>query len=449
MEKRTGDWRDLFRAPFLALDGKKLLLGLAGTVLTIVILALVARSYGIASKNQLISDMGNLASGRNLLFYFMSGTGHELSALGHLLPLFNPLHGGFLHFVLSVSLYVLLLGVWTFCGAVITRLSALRYGRDEWPALRDGLELAQAKRSAYFFAPVTPLLGVVLFAFINTIVGLIASIPAVGGFLSIFLIIPVLLPLALIVTFIIVLGVLSFGLMLPMVSIGGKDAFEGWSSAYSYVLWGLNRFICYTLLAGVIGATAVVAAWALSELFILTMVRTVGLGLVGGKALVTYSLYASDGSLGPSVFPFGPSIFPFMEWPVNFGGVCRFISGLLIVIFALGARALVVAYAFSYFFSANTIICLLLRKHVDRIEIDQIYEHKPEEEAAEEKPEEEEAPEPAEEKEEPQEEEAPAAAEEEEKPEEPETTEEQETEQEEPEPEAESQPEEQQEQESP
>jgi hypothetical protein len=46
------------------------------------------------------------------------------------------------------------------------------------------------------------------------------------------------------------------------------------------------------------------------------------------------------------------------------------------MVIAFLARAMVAAYAFSYFFSANTIICLLMRKHVDRIEVEEIYEHK-------------------------------------------------------------------------
>jgi hypothetical protein len=43
-------------------------------------------------------------------------------------------------------------------------------------------------------------------------------------------------------------------------------------------------------------------------------------------------------------------------------------------------HCLVLAYAASYYFTANTVITFLLRKHVDRIEVDQVYtEDDPEE----------------------------------------------------------------------
>jgi hypothetical protein len=58
------------------------------------------------------------------------------------------------------------------------------------------------------------------------------------------------------------------------------------------------------------------------------------------------------------------------------------IAAVCFAVIAFLARFLVLGYAFSYFYSANTIICLLMRKHVDRIEIDEIYKHKPEEEEA-------------------------------------------------------------------
>lgn len=45
-------------------------------------------------------------------------------------------------------------------------------------------------------------------------------------------------------------------------------------------------------------------------------------------------------------------------------------------------RAIPVAFAFAYYFSANTILYFLMRKAEDTIEVDEVYEEKPEEPAA-------------------------------------------------------------------
>jgi hypothetical protein len=153
--------------------------------------------------------------------------------------------------------------------------------------------------------------------------------------------------------------------MLPSISMGGKSAFEGWSDAYSYVLWGLNRFLCYTLLGGALGVVAVLVAHGLSVLFLFLMAHTVSLGLVNKDAadyLLEFAGVKNWGLYGNGSAP-----------------ALMFIPRYVVVVVAFVVRVLVFAYAFSYFFTANTIICFLMRKHVDRIEIDEVFVEKPEE----------------------------------------------------------------------
>ncbi len=376
MRQRTGDWRDLLSAYALALDGKKLSMGLLAAVGTALLMILASLVYthliGLGEVGDFIDpDVNPYAVGA-----FLSGTG--LAAARYMLPLLNPFHAGIVHFLVSVVFYGALLALWSYFGGVITRLAALEYGRDDFPMLADGLRMVKRKWKAYWLAPLVPLIGVVVFALLNALGGLIGSIPVVGPILMIIGILPWFISTVLL-AFLVVLGVLSFGLMLPTISIGGKDAFEGWSSAFSYVLWGFTRFVGYFVLAILVGAVSTVAVWGLCELFIFLLTQTINFGFVGGDGLVTYKAF---GALGFT----------------HSGSVLMQIASVLMLAAFLAVRAVPVAYAFAYFFAANTVVCFLLRKNVDRIEIDEVYEEPEEEEPA---AEEAEQPEPPAEEEQP------------------------------------------------
>ncbi len=349
MKDRKGNWMDLFASHALAVDAKKIWLGFLAALGTAAIFAL------FCYVNEFIAGTGNMAEGDNVIVMLLGG--RCATGIGRMLPFFNPFAAGWLHFVLSAVFYLLLMGVWTFFAGPITRLTALQYARDDIPTLNDAKKMVSKKRKAFFFAPVTPLLAVFLFALCNQLAGLIGSIPLIGPWLLTVLLPIGILPGTIVLTFIVVLGVLSFGLMLPSISIGGKDAFEGWSSAYSYLLWGFNRFISYTALAAVIGIVSVLAAAGISELFVALMHRTVSIGLAG-ELMQT----------GPGEGVFRHSLLPVASGPVGL----RVASWMMVIIVVL-IRMLVAAYAFSYFFTANTIICFLMRKHVDKVDIDDVY----------------------------------------------------------------------------
>jgi len=363
MRKRTGDWRDVLSAYTLALDAKKLYMGFVGTLATVLIMIVAAMCYRVLVGLPGITDLGSPESKRYMMWYFMTGQG--LKALRALLPLFNPFHGGIVHFWISIGLYVALVRAWSYFGGVITRLTALEYGRDELPTLQEGTSMVRSKRNAYFLAPLSPVIGVVIFAMLNALGGLIGSIPYAGPILMIVGVVPWFIS-TVIVVFIAVLGVLSFALMLPTISIGGKDAFEGWSTAYSYLLWGFNRFVGYTVIAALIGAITTVAAWAVCELFIYTLMKTIGIGFIAQDTWLVYT--SAIGGASPAILP-SPS-----------GSVLMQISSVVMLIALMGVRVIPLAYLFSYFFTASTVVCFLMRKHVDRIELDEVYEEKPEEE---------------------------------------------------------------------
>jgi len=376
MRKRTEDWRDLLSAYSLALDAKKISMGLLATVATVAVMALAALLYaqllGDARAPDALALLGTAGGEQGVLWQLMRGTG--LKMLGAFLPLFNPFHGGLGHFILSSLMYVALFWVWSGPAGVVSRLTALEYARDDLPTLAEAREMVRSKRKAYFLAPLMPFVAVLFLCGLNILGGFIASLLAVvklgiiGRLILIFPGFPLLVASTVVIVFLIVLGALSFGLMMPAVSVGGKDGFESWSTAYSYVLWGLRRFVCYSLVAGVIGAvSAVVACW-LGELLIYVIYKTVDIGNISSAIWLAYGTVLTEQGASVAVMPAAE-------------GISGVLSGILALLFLL-VRAVPVAYVFSYVFTANTIIFFLMRKEQDNIDVDEIYEEE-EEEAAE------------------------------------------------------------------
>ncbi|MDP6438299.1 MAG: hypothetical protein QGH74_01560, partial [Candidatus Brocadiia bacterium] len=307
MRGRKGDWRDLLRAYALALGAKKVWLGLVGVLATMAIVAVLAMACGTLVERGLLpesnkvavlvapKDPGNVfqsvidARVEQVRVEFHSEFPFvEVEALGSLaliLPLLNPFGGNLLHFLLSILFYLALIAVWTRCGGIITRLAALEYARDDLPTAREAKDMVRARRRAYLLAPLIPLVGILFCALANILLGLASSIPwgvgpwllAVGTVGSVFV--------TILMTFLIVVGALSFGLMVPVVSISGGDAFESWAASYSYTLWGFGQLVCYRLLTWVLGVAAVVFAALVAKVFLSVLVSSIGLGVVGSGSL--------------------------------------------------------------------------------------------------------------------------------------------------------------------
>lgn len=360
MRKRTGDWRDLLSAYSLALDAKKICMGLLAIVSTIAVVGLTMALFAVLGATGVMAELGDVSGENSMFVRLMAGEGAQV--FSELSSIFNPFSGGLLHFVLSSLMYTALFFVWTGPAGVVSRLAALEYARDDLPTLAEAREMVRSKRKAYFLAPMMPFLFVLFLCALNFIGGLVASVPILGPVLLVFPGFPLLIASTVVMVFLVVLGVLSFGLMMPAVSVGGKDGFESWSTAYSYVLWGLRRFVCYSVLAGLVGLIAAFLACRLTDLLIYLVIKTVNLGYVGSVEWIEYTLTPTGLKLVPAA-----------------GGFMGVISSILVALL-LAVRALPLAYVFGYFFTANTIIFLLMRKDQDNIEIEEIYEEVEEEE---------------------------------------------------------------------
>ena len=411
MATRQGDWRDLLGVYSRAFGAKKIWLGLVGVFATVLIVMVTASVYGWAADNGAVKScefrhLGQFHHRDNILLALMRGktvaevnrdrararmvggphvppgllrmlhtrmsagggagrpggrrAGAGLGAFVEIAPVLNPFADNMVHFLISVFFYLALIRTWTYCGGAISRLTALEYARDDLPGLREATEMVCKKRRAYFFTPVIPFTAVLFCIVANSVIGLVGSIPGAGAWLMI----PGYLLAALVsilLAFFVVFGFLSFGLMMPVVSISGGDAFESWSASYSYALWGFGRLVLYRLLVWVIGLVAVMLAVVVAQVFLSALVGSVGIGVIGRNYDMVWFGKGIIGGVDPLV----------LAKPGASNGVIGATAVLSVI--AFGTRALVLAYAASYYFAANTVIAFLLRKHVDRIEVDEVY----------------------------------------------------------------------------
>jgi hypothetical protein len=215
---------------------------------------------------------------------------------------------------------------------------------------------AARKFPTYFLAPLFPFLGVIFFAGLLALVGLLLRLDEIG------------VAIAGALWFLVVLGGfamayllvgLLFGWPLMWPAAGAErdaDFFESVSRAYSYTRQAPLKYLFYALVAAAFGGLC----WLLVALFAEAVIALGVWGVSWGagrdltlEVLGAVNQMSSDGAAGASP-------------------LLRFGLGLIAAWTAL-VRIVVAAFAFSYFWCAFCAIYLLLRLDVDRREMDEVW----------------------------------------------------------------------------
>jgi hypothetical protein len=238
--------------------------------------------------------------------------------------LFRP-GGGVTGAATAITGLLLCLLVWSLCGVGIARMAAVRFAVAQPVRLREAIAYAGRKLGSSTGSVIVPLLGVLSLWFAGLVLGLLGNIPGIGG--AIVGIGWGLAMLAGLAMALILLGLaVGWPLMLASIAVEDADAFDAFGRTYNYVFarpWYLLFLVVLMLLYGsallvfaatLLTATNTLAAWA------------VGSGLTGvisefgGQAIATWQ---------------------------NIG------------------RLILHGFVVSYFWSATTIIYVLLRKSED------------------------------------------------------------------------------------
>ncbi len=321
-------------------------------------------------------------------------------------------------YFLLVTLWTLV--TWSFFGGAITHIAAVQIARNESVGLVEAVRFTSKRFFSYLFAPLFPLAFVFIVLVLLCIFGLLHTIPVLGDIV----IDGLLWPLTLIAGLGMALALVclpSWPLMAATVSAEGSDSWEAVSRAYSYIINRPWQCLWYGLVAVAYGGVIVFFVGFMSSLAVYLAKWGVG---------HTPAVIAS--SREPSfLFVYAPTSFGWRDLLLegaqvrapeemqdkdkelklhqgdelvasrasqsvsltSIGGISRWnrinpdaytnylktmswwnTMGAVMVAFWLGLMFLgVLGFGYAYFWSASTIIYMLLRRDMDAAEMDEVY----------------------------------------------------------------------------
>ncbi len=258
--------------------------------------------------------------------------------------------------------------VWSFLGAVITRIAAVELTREERVSIASALSHARRKAGSYGSAILLPLVGVAIAA---AVFGVVPGVIMQSGDFGLFLF-GVIYPLVLLVvglpSAILLFGLaVGWPLMWAAISVEASDAFDAISRSYAYTFQRPLHYALYALAAGVVG----LFAWAVIVLFVMLMIHATVWGISWGSGyehMAEVLAWSQQGVEWPLVTPMVETSKPESLGPA--GNL-----GLSFIALSMGfVKLLMLGFAYSYFWTTATAIYLLLRRSNDATEMDNVYQ---------------------------------------------------------------------------
>ncbi len=264
--------------------------------------------------------------------------------------------------------------IWSVFGGAISRIAAVHVARDEKISVRQALRFSLNKLLSFGFAPLIPLLILLVLGAVVAIGGLLLYIPVVGPIL-----LSVVFFLALIaglVMTLVLLGLVGgFNLMYPTIPVEGSDSFDAISRSFSYVFARPWRMLFYTLVAIIYGALTYTFVR-----FFIWLVLSLTHFFVGWWLTGKPEIYWNGAGEAAAIWQ-APN-FGHLPYDVQYEGLkwSEDIAAGMISLWVYLVIGLLGAYAISFYFSANTIIYFLMRREVDATEPEDVYVEEAEDE---------------------------------------------------------------------
>ncbi len=442
MRELKGDWRDLFNGFMIALDLRKCFLGLCGIAMTVIFCGGITIALGNKQDPDSVQVPQDLVLHKwwnaQCQSWHVIYKGDERTEKGVKVTRdkktgkligYDPEpktvnYGGNPWVAIAYSIVFILVftGIWSYFGGAIARIAAYEIAKDgERIETRKALAFSRKKFWSFFWAPLICVIGLLFFAFCNYVGGF------VGGLLDLWkgfeigsVLVAVLLPLAILSGFIMTLiavGTLAgFPLFAPAVAAEGTDSFDAVSRGFSYVYSRPWHYLWYLAVTWGYGYLCI-------AFVILFAVGMCHLGLVAGGAgfelcgamqkgefkditNASWALILSKDhdamnryqwdpvSIAVEPHPYGriqtlanqivdvEHTGPYMSDLRTAAGGARVmhrISGFLVTFWLVITLGLGLGYVASYFISQSTMIYYVLRKKVDGIEMNEVFEEAEEE----------------------------------------------------------------------
>jgi hypothetical protein len=144
--------------------------------------------------------------------------------------------------------------VWGYAGGVITRMAGVRLTRDERATLGPAMRHARSRWGSYFWAPLMPLVGLLVLALPIFALGWLLRFDV--GVLVASIAWPLFLVLALVMGILLLGLAVGWPLMWATISVEGTDSFDALSRTYAYVYQRPLQYLWYAAIAGGLGVLA-------------------------------------------------------------------------------------------------------------------------------------------------------------------------------------------------
>lgn len=313
-----------------------------------------------------------------------------LKFLSPILYLFHPASGGWNRiYLFFVILWTLL--TWALFGGAITRMAAVQVARPtEKVGLTEAVRFAWSHYKSFFSAPLFPLIFIVVLTVFLIVFGLVEEFTWFFGDIVVAgLFWPLVLLVGLIMAVVLV-GLVGWPMMYATISTEGSDSFDAISRSYSYVYQAPWQYLWYSFVALLYGAVLVLfvgfmgslmvylGKWGVSQtpgpqsreptyLFVNapTSFGWRDLLLAGHPAAETVEVVRGNGSVGKTL--------RLNEQYMETMSVSNWIGAFLVSVWIYLLFLMVVGFGYSYFWTASTIIYLLMRRKVDDTEMDEVH----------------------------------------------------------------------------
>src|SRR5438132_4800764 len=310
-----------------------------------------------------------------------------------LVKLFRPVryfmrpNAGFLEQFYFLLVIIWTVGTWAIFGGAITRIAAVEITRNEKIGMGEALRFVRARWKSYVFASFLPLIiiaGIVLLLALFGAVNWIPFLAEIWNGLLWFLALGGGLAIA-----VLLVGLIGWPMIHATLSTEGSDSFDALSRSYSYVLLKPWSYLWYAVVALAYGAVIVffvglmgsltiyLAKWGSSQ-----FTSSRGFGRYSDPSPMFIWQSKSFGSRdlllhGSPIAADTPTdidaaISAYTASP-NFSPSWYYIGAFLIAAWLYLFFLLVVGYGYSYFWSAGTMIYLLMRRKADDTEMDEVY----------------------------------------------------------------------------
>jgi hypothetical protein len=308
-------------------------------------------------------------------------------------------------YFLCVTLWTV--AVWSIFGGAITRIAAVEVARGEKIGLSEAIRFTTRRWGAFLCAPLFPLLFVAFLLLGTILFGYVFMIPIIGDILVAGLLWPIPLLCGLGMACTLIGLAVGWPLMAPTVSTEGTDSWEAVSRSFSYVYQRPWHYIWYSLVGASYGAIAVffigfmgsftvyLAKWGTnlaygrdnSFLFVYAPESFGWRTLLLQGATVDGVKVVQDGEINTDMYNayLDETTLPDGKVITRDGGKLAFYNkiGAALVALWLGlAFLMLIGFGYSFFFSMSTIIYLLMRRHVDGAEMDEVYLEEDDQEGA-------------------------------------------------------------------